>query len=49
MNGATAPSSMVLTDQVPGIVLVDRSTTPVKVVLLELTCSWDSKNHFRQL
>ena len=41
------PSSMLLTDQVPDIVLVDRSTTPVKVVLLELTCCWDSKHHFQ--
>ena len=47
VNGGTVPASMVLTGQMPDIVLVNRSTTPVKVVLLELTCSWDSKHHFQ--
>ena len=47
VNGGTVPANMVLTDQMPDIVLVDRSNTPVKVVLLELTCSWDSKHHFQ--
>ena len=47
VTGGTVPASIVLTGQVPDIVLVDRSTTPLKAVLLELTCSWDSKHHFQ--
>ena len=45
-GGGTVPPSLVVTGQIPDLVLVDRSTTPTKVVLLELTVPWDSSKSF---
>ena len=43
VNGGTIPPELVLTDQVPDLVILDRSSTPNKVYLVELTCCWDSE------
>ena len=37
VNGGTIPPDLVLTKQNPDLVIIDRSFTPAKVVLLELT------------
>ena len=47
MNGGTIPHNLVLTEQIPDLVIIDRSATPAKVVLLELTVPWDSSNSFQ--
>ena len=47
VNGGTVPPNLALTGQVPDLVLIDRSVTPVRVVLLELTVPWDSANSFK--
>ena len=36
-----------MTEQIPDLVIIDRSRTPTKVVLLELTVPWDSSNSFQ--
>ena len=41
-NGGTVPPELALTSQVPDLVLVDKSKTPSQVVLLELTCPFDT-------
>ena len=47
VNGGTIPHDLVLTEQIPDLVIIDRSDTPAKVVLLELTVTWDSSNSFQ--
>ena len=47
VNGGTIPPDFVLTEQIPNLVIIDRSVTPAKVVLLELTVPWDSTNNFK--
>ena len=47
VNGGTIPHDLVLTEQIPDLVIIDRSATPAKVVLLELTVPWDSSNSFQ--
>merc|ERR1719319_3544 len=44
VSGGTVPPELVLTEQVPDLVIIDRPTTPVRVVLVELTVPWDSSN-----
>ena len=41
------PPDLVLTEQIPDLVIIDRSDTPAKVVLIELTVPWDSANSFK--
>ena len=38
---------MVLTEQIPDLVIIDRSTEPTTVILLELTVPWDSSTSFQ--
>ena len=40
-NGLTIPSSVIVTQQRPDLVIIDRSTTPHTVWLLELTISFE--------
>ena len=47
INGGTIPPDLVLTEQKPDLVIIDRSTIPTKVVLLELTVPWDSSENFK--
>ena len=47
MNGGTVPPDLALTSQVPDLVLIEKSVTPTRVVLLELTVPWDSANSFQ--
>ena len=47
INGGTIPPDLVLTEQKPDLVIIDRSTNPTKVVLLELTVPWDSSENFK--
>ena len=42
VNGVTIPSDIILTSSKPDLVIVDRSTTPTRVDLVELTIPWDS-------
>ena len=42
MNGVTNPSDIILTSSKPDLVIVDRSTSPTRVDLVELTIPWDS-------
>ena len=42
INGGTVPPDLVLTDQVPDLVIVDSSSSPTTVYLVELTIPWDS-------
>ena len=43
VNGGTMPPDLVLTEQIPDQVIIDRSETPAKVLqLIELTVPWDS-------
>ena len=44
VNGGTVPAELVLTDQIPDLVIIDRSVNPTKVMLVELTVPWDSAN-----
>ena len=44
VSGGPVPPELVLTEQVLDLVIIDRSTTPVRVVLVELTVPWDSIN-----
>ena len=46
-NGGTIPPDLVLTEQKPDLVIIDRSVLPAKVVLLELTVPWDSSDNFK--
>ena len=46
-NGGTIPHDLVMTEQKPDLVIVDRSLTPTRVVLLELTVPWDSDSSFK--
>ena len=49
MDGSSTVSpDLAPTGQVPDIAIVDKSTTPHKIVLLELTCPWDSSASFRK-
>ena len=48
VNGGTVPLDLVLTGQVSDLVFIDRSVTPTRVVLLELTVSWDSAYCFKE-
>ena len=48
VNGGTVPHSLVLTEQVPDLVIVDRSSNPAKVTLIELTIPFDSEKNFRE-
>ena len=45
-NGGTVPHYLAVTEQIPDIVIVDKSSTPNKVVLLELTVPFDSAHLF---
>ena len=47
VNGGTIPHNLVMTEQIPDLVVIDRSETPNKVILLELTVPWDSSNSFQ--
>ena len=47
VNGGTVPPDLVLTEQIPDLVIIDRTVTPAKVVLLELTVPWDSATAFK--
>ena len=47
INGGTIPPDLVLTDQKPDLVIIDRSDLPTKVILLELTVPWDSSENFK--
>ena len=47
VNGGTVPPDLVLTEQIPDLVIIDRTATPAKVVLLELTVPWDSATSFK--
>ena len=47
VNGGTIPHDMVLTEQIPDLVIIDRSSVPATVVLLELTVPWDSSTSFK--
>ena len=48
VNGGTVPPELTLTNQIPDLVIIDRSVTPAKVVLLELTVPWDAATNSRQ-
>ena len=41
------PPDLALTEQIPDLVIFDKSAAPTKVVLLELTVPWDSSNSFK--
>ena len=47
INGGTLPPDMVPTEQIPDLVIIDKSVIPTRVVLVELTVPWDSSNSFR--
>ena len=47
VNGGTVPPDLVLTEQIPDLVIIDRTVMPAKVVLLELTVPWDSATSFK--
>ena len=42
------PHDLALTGQVPDLLLIDRSISPVRVVLIELTVPWDSVSSFKK-
>ena len=42
VNGVTIPPNILITASKPDLVLVDRSATPTRVDLVELTVPWDS-------
>ena len=41
------PHGMALTEQIPDLVVVDKSEKPVMVMLVELTVPWDAANSFQ--
>ena len=47
MHPGPPPLQLVLTDQIPNLVIVDRSTIPTRVVLVELTVPWDTSTSFQ--
>ena len=47
VNGGTVPPDRALKEQVPDLVMIDRSATPTRVMLLELTVPWDSTSSFK--
>ena len=47
VNGGTVPPDMALTEQKPDLVVIDKSQSPAKVILVELTVPWDSANNFK--
>ena len=47
VNGGTVPPDLALTEQVPDLVILDRSVTPGRIILLELTVPWDSSHSFK--
>lgn len=47
VNGGTIPPDLVPTEQIPDLVIIDRTEVPTKVVLLELTVPWDSASSFK--
>ena len=47
VNGGTVPHEMAPTEQRPDLVVIDRSVTPNKVLLVELTVPWDAANTFQ--
>ena len=47
MSGGTVPPELVLTDQIPNLVIVERSTISTRVVLVELTVPWDTSTSFQ--
>ena len=47
VNGGTVPPDMALTEQKPDLVVIDRSQSPAKVILVELTVPWVSANNFK--
>ena len=47
-NGGSVPHYLAVTEQMPDSVIVDKSVSPHKVVLLELTCSFDSAHGFEE-
>ena len=48
VGSGTVSSDLALTGQVPDIVIHDKSSSPQKIILLELTCPWDSSASFRK-
>ena len=48
VGSSTVSPDLALTGQVPDIVILDKTATPHKIVLLELTCPWDSSASFRK-
>ena len=48
VGGGTVSPDLVLTGQLPDIVIHDKSTSPQKIILLELTCPWDSAASFQK-
>ena len=47
-NGGSVPHYLAVTGQMPDIVIVDKSVSPRKVVLLELTSPFDSAHGFEE-
>ena len=48
VGGGTVSPELALTGQLPDIVIHDKLSTPQKIILLELTCPWDSSAAFRK-
>ena len=48
IGAGTVSPDLALTGQVPDIVIHDKSSSPHKIILLELTCPWDSEASFRR-
>ena len=42
VGGGTVHPDLVMTGQVPDIVIHDKTSSPHKIILLELTCPWDT-------
>ena len=42
VGGGTVHPDLAMTGQVPDIVIHDKSSKPEKIILLELTCPWDT-------
>ena len=47
-GGGTVCPDLALTGQLPDIVIHDKASKPQKIILLELTCSWDSAASFNK-
>ena len=47
MHPGPPPLQLVFIDQIPNLVIVDRSTIPTRVVLVELTVPWDTSTSFQ--